>query len=230
MNKFIRAGLLMLCLGAGQSAHAGIPVIDGVSNGARMLEFGQTVTQWAKEIAEMQQQYTMLTNQYTQLQKTYTSANGVRDWANAASNTYDKVDDWSDKLSDVDYSEFKEAAKIVGVEDMPFDADSTAGQSMTNAQNTNAFNMAMNRDMFSRIKKRVTSLETLSGKINTATDAKDIADLGARITAEQTLLQNEQNSMQATAMLQQNQRDIQDQQSREMSIKMGKLVNIQMAP
>ena len=42
MSKYIRVLALMLGLSAGQSAFAGVPVIDGVSNGARAAEFVQT--------------------------------------------------------------------------------------------------------------------------------------------------------------------------------------------
>jgi len=229
MSKYIRAFVLLLSLAGGQQAFAGIPVIDSVSNGARLAEFTKTVAQWGKEITEMQQQYQMLSNQYSQLQKTYSSANGVRDWANAASNTYDKASNWEDKMSNTDYSKYKNAAKIMGVEDAPFASDSEAATAMTNAQNTNAFNQALNEENFTRVKKRQDSLEALKAQINTATDEKDIADLHARITSEQTMLQNEQNAMLATAQLQQGQRDIADQQSRERIMKMGKLVNIKMS-
>jgi len=229
MSKYLRVIGLLLGLSAGQHAYAGIPVIDGVSNAARAAEFTQTVAQWTKEITEMQQQYQMLTNQYSQLQKTYSSANGIRGWANAASNTYDKVNTWENKMSNTDYSQYKEAAKVLGVEDAPFASDSEAAIAMTNAQNTNAYNQALNEENYTRIKTRQDNLEALKNQINAATDEKDIADLTARITSEQTMLQNEQNGMMATAQLQQGQRDIQDQQSRERVMKMSKLVNISMS-
>jgi type IV secretion system protein VirB5 len=228
MTKYIRVFALLLGLAGGQQAFAGIPVIDGVSNAARLAEFTQTVAQWSKEISEMQQQYQMLSNQYSQLQKTYSSANGARDWANAASNTYDKASSWEGKMSSIDYSKYKEAAKVMGVDEASFASDSEAATAMTNAQNTNAFNQALNEENFTRVKKRQDSLEALKAQINTATDEKDIADLHARITSEQTMLQNEQNAMLATAQLQQGQRDIQAQQASERLMKMGKLVNIKM--
>ena len=229
MSKYIRVLALMLGMSAGQSAFAGVPVIDGVSNAARAAEFVQTVAQWGKEISEMQRQYQMLNNQYSQLQRTYSSANGVRGWANAATNTYDKVNTWEGKMSSIDYSKYKEAATVLGVDDTPFASDSEAAIAMTNTQNTNAFNQALNEENFQRIKSRQDNLESLKNQINLATDEKDISDLHARITSEQTMLQNEQSSMIATAQLQQGQRDIQDQQSRERIMKMGKLVNISMS-
>lgn len=226
MNKLIRACVLVLGLVGGQHAFAGIPVVDGINNTARAAEFVQTVAQWAKEITQMQQQYTMLTNQYNQLQSSYNSANGLRSWANAATNTYDKVNSWDSKMSSVDYSQYKDAAKVLGIEDAPFASTSGAGVAFTNAQNTNAFNQALNQENFTRIKARQANLEALNAQINTATDQKDIADLHARISAEQTMLANEQNSLLATAQLQQGQKDVQEQQARENSIKMVQMVHI----
>jgi len=229
MNKSIAAFVFSVGIGTCSLASAGIPVIDGVSNGARLAEFAQTVAQWSKEIAEMQQQYQMLSNQYSQLQRTYASANGVRGWGNAATNTYDKVTTWGDKMANIDYSKYKDAATVLDVDDAPFASDSDAAIAMTNTQNTNAFNQALNEENFRRIKIRQNNLESLKAQINSASDEKDIYDLHARISSEQTMLQNEQNSMLATAQLQQGQRDIADQQARERVMKMGKLVNITMS-
>jgi type IV secretion system protein VirB5 len=62
----------------------------------------------------------------------------------------------------------------------------------------------------------------LLDKVNAAPDAKDIADLQARIQVEQVMLQNESNKLQALQQLAAAQRDLQIQQGREISIKSGK--------
>jgi type IV secretion system protein VirB5 len=226
MKNIIRACVLVLGLAAGHEAFAGIPVIDTISNEARAAEFLKTVKQWATEISHMEDQYTMLTNQYTQLKNSYESANGLRSWGNVANNTYDKVGTWSSKMSSVDYSQYKDAAQVLGVDDAPFTSTSDAGISMTNIQNTNAYNRALNEENYARIKARQSSLETLMGQVNNATDQKDIADLHARISAEQTMLANEQNNLMVTAQLQQGQRDIQQEQDRERLMKMSELKNV----
>lgn len=48
MKAYAKALLLVAALAGGQTASAGIPVIDGVSNGMRIAEFAQTVVQWGK--------------------------------------------------------------------------------------------------------------------------------------------------------------------------------------
>lgn len=222
MKKIVKAVAITAALLSGQQAFAGIPVIDGVSNGMRIAEFAQTVVQWGKEISEMQAQYQQLVQQYEQMQQTHQSMNGNRDWGSVNMNDYGYVSgDWQNVLGNVDYSEYLEAAKVAGIEDATFAPDSEAAQSMQNMQNQNAFNRAMTEQGFNKTQQRLSNLEALAAQVNSATEAKDIADLQARIQAEQVLLQNEQNKMAMMAQLQQNQRDIAEQQDRERIMKMS---------
>lgn len=215
MKKVIKAVTITAALLGGQQAFAGIPVIDGVSNGMRIAEFAQTVVQWGKEIAEMQAQYQQMVTQYE-------SMNGARGWGSVNQNDYGYVDgDWQSVLGNVDYSDYLEAAKIAGIEDAAFSSESEAAEAMQNMQNQNAFNRAMTEEGFNKTQQRLSNLEALAAQVNSATEAKDIADLQARIQAEQVLLQNEQNKMIMMAQLQQNQRDIAEQQDRERLMKMS---------
>lgn len=137
-------------------------------------------------------------------------------------NDYGYVDgDWQSVLGNVDYSDYLEAAKIAGIEDAAFSSESEAAEAMQNMQNQNAFNRAMTEQGFNKTQQRLSNLEALAAQVNAATEAKDIADLQARIQAEQVLLQNEQNKMIMLAQLQQNQRDIAEQQDRERLMKMS---------
>jgi type IV secretion system protein VirB5 len=228
MKKLIRAAALFVGLIAGQQSYAGIPVIDGVSNGMRVAEFAQTVVQWGKEIAEMQAQYQQLVQQYAQMQQTHASMNGARGWGSVNRNDYGYNEgDWQDVMANTDYTEFLEAAKVAGVEDASFASDSDAAQAMQDIQNQNALNRSLNEESYNKVSTRLTNLNNLAAQVNTATDAKDIADLQARIQAEQVLLQNEQNKMTMLASLQEGQRDIQEQQSRERIIKMSKFQKVE---
>jgi len=62
----------------------------------------------------------------------------------------------------------------------------------------------------------------LLDRVNSAPDAKDIADLQGRIQAEQVMMQNEANKLQMLAQLASAQRDLQIQQAREISMKSSK--------
>lgn len=222
MRKMIRAFALFVGLVAGQQSYAGIPVIDGVSNGMRIAEFAQTVVQWGKEIAEMQAQYQQLVQQYEQMQQTHASMNGARGWGSVNQNDYGYISgDWQDVMANTDYEAVLEAAKILDVEEAPFASESDAAQAMQDIQNQNALNRTLNEQSYNKVSQRLSNLNSLAQQVNSATEAKDIADLQARIQVEQVLLQNEQNKMAMMASLQQGQKDIQEQQSRERIMKMS---------
>lgn len=228
MKKIIRAAVLFVGLIAGQQSYAGIPVIDGVSNGMRIAEFAQTVAQWAKEIAEMKAQYDELVTQTKQMEETFNSMNGTRGWGSANRNDYGyNPGDWQDVMANTDYEAVLEAARIAGVDDAAFASESDAAMAMLDMQNQNALNRTLNEQSYNVVTKRLNNLNNLVGQINSATEAKDIADLQARIQAEQVLLQNEQNKMTMLAALQESQKDIADQQSRERSIKMSKFQKVE---
>jgi type IV secretion system protein VirB5 len=55
--------------------------------------------------------------------------------------------------------------------------------------------------------------------VNDAPDAKDIADLQARVQAEQVMMQNEANKLQMLALLAQAQKDLHNQQVNEIGMK-----------
>lgn len=228
MKKMIRVFALFTGLVAGQQSYAGIPVIDGVSNGMRVAEFAQTVVQWGKEISEMQAQYQQLVQQYEQMQQTHESMNGGRSWGSVNKNEYDYISgDWQDVMADTDYEAVLEAARIAGVDDAAFASESDAAMAMQDMQKQNALNRTLNEQSYNKVNQRLNNLNNLVGQINNAEEAKDIADLQARIQAEQVLLANEQNKMTMLAALQQGQKDIADQQSRERSIKMSKFQKVE---
>ncbi|MGG6498974.1 UNVERIFIED_CONTAM: type IV secretion system protein, partial [Bacteroidetes bacterium 56_B9] len=59
------------------------------------------------------------------------------------------------------------------------------------------------------------ALEELRARISSATDAKEVLDLSARLQAEQALLQNDVLRMQGLAMIQQARVDMDEQRERE---------------
>jgi type IV secretion system protein VirB5 len=70
--------------------------------------------------------------------------------------------------------------------------------------------------------QRFADIQVLLDKVNDAPDPKDMADLQGRIQAEQVMMANEQNKLNMMSYLAQAQRDIQQQQSREISMKATK--------
>lgn len=232
MSTYVK--LLVRCFGSGlvftalvghQAASAGVPVIDGVSNGMRVAEFAQTVVQWGKEISEMQAQYEQLVQQYQQMQETHDSMNGSRGMGGLARSDYGYLaGDWQSVMAEADYSSVLEASQIMEANQMGLSMDSDAIHVYQNSQSQNALSLSISEQGYNQVSSRFHSLNNLLDKVNGATELKDIQDLQARIQGEQMLLQNEQNKIALLAHLQSGQREVLDQQSREVAIKASEFV------
>ena len=82
-----------------------------------------------------------------------------------------------------------------------------------------AINRAGAEEGYKTASQRFSDIQVLLDKIDAAPDAKDIADLQARIQAEQVMMQNEANKLVMLQQLASAQRDLQQQQAREISMK-----------
>lgn len=223
--RYFGGGLVFTTLAGHQVASAGIPVIDGVSNGMRVAEFAQTVVQWGKEIAEMQAQYEQLVQQYQQMQETHDSMNGSRGMGGLARSDYGFLaGDWQSVMAEADYSSVLEASQIMDASQMGLSIDSDAMHVYQSSQNQNALSLSISEQGYNQVSSRFHNLNNLLDKVNGATELKDIQDLQARIQGEQMLLQNEQNKIALLAHLQSGQREVLDQQSREVAIKASEFV------
>lgn len=74
---------------------------------------------------------------------------------------------------------------------------------------------SMGQAVYDTASQRVDALEELRTRISSATDAKEVFDLSARLQAEQALLQNDVLRMQGLAMIQQARVDMDGQRERE---------------
>ena len=201
------------------SAAAGIPVIDA----SGLAQQVQQVASWAKQYTQMQQQF-------NQLQSTYNSLSGVRGMANLVNNPTLRnylPSEYQAMLSNNgmpaglsgSIASIRDSARIIGVRSTTLDTASDAAQAMQNMQNQNALNRAVGEEGYRQAASRFGSIQILLDKVNSAPDQKDILDLQARIQAEQVMLQNEQSKLQMMTYLSNIQRDISQQQAREISIK-----------
>ena len=73
----------------------------------------------------------------------------------------------------------------------------------------------MGEAVYDAASQRIDALEELRTRISSATDAKEVLDLSARLQAEQALLQNDVLRMQGLAMIQQARMDMDGQRERE---------------
>ena len=195
--------LIFLTMG---NASAGVPVIDATS-------IAKTAISWAKQVADMKMQYDQLVDTYDQVVESYEAITGIRDMASLVNNPasryyipaeYQDVLKLSAGIMDGDYddlqdrvSALREGAKILDIDDSWIDEDSIAGIAFVAAQNQIAINSPLSEKAFDEINLRTSNLQTLLDKVNDAPDSKDIADLTARIGAEQAMLTNESNKLTA---------------------------------
>jgi len=232
MKKLFRVfAMALVFFGAGQ-AKAGIPVIDA----ANLANSVQQVIAWGEQYTQMAQQYQQLVQQYNQAVTTFNSMNGVRGMASLVNNPAIRryvPNEWNQAMNllnnangytnlQTSIQSIKSAARIMGITDTNLDPNSPAGRAFQGSQNQAAMNRALSEEGYKQASDRIAAIQQLIDRVDGVPDAKDVADLQARIQAEQAMVQNESVKLQLMAQLQQAQRDIQSQQAREISMKSTK--------
>lgn len=89
-------------------------------------------------------------------------------------------------------------------------------------------NKAVGLKGYEGAQRRIAQIESLMDKINDTRDPKAIAELQARINAEQALLQNETNKLQMISQLQKAEQDLIEEQKDEMNRRILDSKNTQM--
>lgn len=211
MKKFF---LVVLSLGlVWNPAHAGIPVIDA----ANLAQAVQQVLAWA-------QQYQQMMEQYQQMQQAYNNLNGVRNMGDLVNDPQTRKylpDEYQEILTNGvgQWEAIRNAARKFDIADSGLSASSDAAQAFEQSAKQAAINRASAEEAYEAASKRFGDIQVLLDKVNSAPDAKDIADLQARIQAEQVMVQNEANKLQMLAQLAQAQKDLHNQQVNEISMK-----------
>lgn len=216
MRKFFGAIALALGLAAGTPAHAGIPVIDA----AAVAQAIQQVYAWGK-------QYSQMVEQLQKMQKAYDNLNGIRNMGDLVNNPLARSylpEEYQEILSNGvgQWEAIRNAAKKFDVAFTSLDAHSDAARAFEQAAKQAAINRAGAEEAYKTASKRFQDIQVLLDKVNEAPDAKDIADLQGRIQAEQVMMQNEANKLEMLAQLASAQKDLQNQQAREISMKSSK--------
>jgi len=218
--------------GAGQANATGIPVFDG----AAAMNAVQQILAWGKQYGQMAQQYQQLVQNYNQAVTTYNSMNGVRGMSALVNNPALRrylPNEWNQAMNLINngtgYTSLqnrtlgiRSAAMVTSVGDTGLDPNSAAGRAFVGAQNQAALNRALSEEGFMQASERIGAIQTLIDKVDGVPDAKDVADLQARIQGEQAMVQNELVKLQLMSQLQQAQRDLMAQQAREISMKSTK--------
>lgn len=216
-NKIINSAAIaiMLC------GNANVFAIDIVSDPSHMAA---TAAGWAAQASDMAQQLSQLKQQYDQLQTTYNSLNGARGMGSLVNNpalrqylpsNYQQILNSGYGNS----SSIREASKVFDINQTTLGANTDAANAFNSNANQAAINRATAEEGYQRASNRFADIQVLLDKVNESHDAKDIADLQARIQAEQVMMQNESNKLAMLGQLAQAQRDLAAQRATEIGMK-----------
>lgn len=235
LKAFICAFALTLSMGLPvQSMASGIPVVDIAS-----------IAQTIKQLLEMQKQFSELQNQTGLAADQLDSLTGVRNMAdlvNDPSSRYYIPADYQDilKLTAMiqggDYDglqdrlgDILDAVTLLDIDDTAYASGSIEAEDYVADQNQIALNSALAEAAYNEANDRTANIQVLLDKVNDATDPKDIADLQARIAAEQLMLTNEQNKLIALEQTQAAYWERQQQRKKEgriMALGKGEYTNV----
>lgn len=204
-----------LVLSAGTATGQGIPVIDQTA-----------IAKQIESIAQLKSQLDALNQQIEQAQELYGSLNKLTDMADVASVLNDPA---IRKALPADFNAIEglftgNDTGVFGNSASKFlesnstyrtSADDFYAQELSRIQNKNAGQMSLGQQIYDAATKRIDGIDQLRETISTASDAKDIADLQARLQAEQAFLQTDVLRMEGLRMVQQAQAQVDDQRKAE---------------
>lgn len=219
MKKLLATFAAIVGLSMGNAAHAGIPVFDGAN-----------LAQQIQQVASWVQQYQQMVDQFNQMKAQYDSLNGSRGMASLVNNPALRKylpDDYQTILNSGygNSTAIRASAKVLGVDETYIDAATDTAKAFDSNATQGALNRATAEEGYKQASKRFDTIQVLLDKVNAAPDAKDIADLQARIQAEQVMMQNENVKLNMMAQLAQAQRDLAAQRAIEINMKSSKVTN-----
>jgi type IV secretion system protein VirB5 len=193
----------------------GIPVIDETS-----------IAKQIESIAQLKSQLDALNKQISQADQLYGSLNKITNMADVASLLNDPS---IRKALPQDFSAIEGLFKgsssgVFGDSASKFLEDNSTYRTSANdfyarelsrVQNKNAGQMSLGQQIYDAATKRIDGIDQLRQQISSAADAKDIADLQARLQAETAFLQTDVLRMQGLQMVQQAEVQIDDQRKAE---------------
>lgn len=204
-----------LILPATGAAGQGIPVIDQTA-----------IAKQIESIAQLKSQLDALNQQIEQAQQLYGSLNKLTDMADVASVLNDPA---IRQALPTDFSAIEglfngNGTGVFADSSSKFlesnstyrtSADDFYAQELSRIQNKNAGQMSLGQQIYDAATKRIDGIDELREKISTASDAKEIADLQARLQAEQAFLQTDVLRMEGLRMVQQAQVQVDEQRKAE---------------
>lgn len=215
LNKSIGTVAIAISLCGGNNALA-VDIVTDITP--------TTIAGWSAQAASWGTQLQRMTNQFNQLKSTYDSMNGSRGMADLVNNPAARQylpANYQDILSSGygNWASIRSSAKVMGIEDTTLNPTSDVAKAFESTARQAALNRATMEDGYNQASQRFSSIQVLLDKVNAAPDQKDIADLQARIQAEQVMMQNENTKLAMLGQLAQAQRDLSNQQAMEIGMK-----------
>ena len=202
------------------TAYAQIPVTDAAHIATDVANQIETIAKWVMQYQQMMQQIEQAQQQYEALTG---SRNLGQIFNDPALRDY-LPSDWQKVYDDVKtggYDGLTGTAKSVYDQNKVFDAcaNVTDGDQRKACQQR-AVKPSQDKgfalDAYEKAKSRINQIDQLMKQINDTSDPKAIAELQARIAAEQSNIQNEQTKLQLYAMVAAAEEKVQTQRQREV--------------
>lgn len=207
---------------ASNQAHA-TAVFDAANLGQAIQQVQQGVQQLqgqAQQLVELKNQVTNQLQQIQQLKDQLTNLSGVSGLGNLAQSGRNTLpQNLSNTSSFGNSSAIQSANKIIDLSSTSINPNSTEGQLYAKQREQAAVNLAAIEASYQASYERINNLQTLVSQIEQSPSAKNIADLTARIQAEQAFLQNEANQLAAMAQMQNVQQTVNQQREKEAALK-----------
>src|SRR5450631_519124 len=211
VKRFVFSFLFVGILFSSTKAHAGIPVIDA----AALIEAVMQVVSWIEQADQMVEQIDTMGEQLQQAQQQYQSATGTRNLGDIFNNKQlqgvvpTHLKSVYGSINSGGYNSLTSDAKTLRSANMIYNCADRTGDSKTMCEailNTPYQNQAYQQNALDLTQQRVTQIQSLQDSISTTQDPKAIAELQARIQAENVQVSNDANRialMQAMAASQQ---------------------------
>ncbi|WP_411906094.1 P-type DNA transfer protein VirB5 [Rhizobium mayense] len=214
-SRMIPMTAIVLFLSSYAADAQGIPVIDQTA-----------IAKQIESITQLKSQLDALNQQLQQAQQLYGSLNKLTNMADVASLLNDPAirkalpGDFSaveSLLRGAGSGTLGDAASQFLTDNSTYktSANDFYAQELSRLQNKNAGQMGLGQQIYDTATKRIDGIDQLRRQISSASDAKDIADLQARLQAETAFLQTDMLRMQALQMVQQAEVQVDEQRKAE---------------
>ncbi|MFZ6774642.1 P-type DNA transfer protein VirB5 [Undibacterium sp. SXout7W] len=206
--KLLKKILIVSSLVITNLAHAQLPVIDGAA-----------LAKWVLQIKAMKDQL----EQLTETNRQWSGTRGMEDLVNNPQMRRYLPSNYQQILNSGfgNSQQIREQYKRFGIDQTKIPADSEVAKHFNDNANFAATNRAAVEEAYRQASRRFDDLDTLLNQLKRTKDPKDAMDLQVRIQAEQAILQNEANKMNMFNALAQAQDRLQEQQAKELQMKMS---------